>query len=183
MRTAQYLCSILLMLGVTSCAKPDEKAEGLVLDCLRENNSMALGMLPGFEKFLIDSGYIEKWDKSNLQSLLKDLEAGRIEIVQSDFIPDEKLWEMETTFVSRFASWTACFTETPEIPTDNHHSVGRVAHAVNDIIRTNNWGPPNDQALIEAISPKDIKKDIYRVSAFYLIWAQARYVAERNEEE
>lgn len=163
------------MFGLTSCAGPDEKAERIVLDCLKKDNALALDILPSFEKFLIDSGYIDNWDKENLKSLLTDLESRRITISQSDFIPDDKFWEMETTFVSRFALWTACFTETPEIPEDHNHSIGRVAHAVNEITRTNNWGPPNDQALIDAISPKDIEKDIYRVSAFYLVWSHIRY--------
>lgn len=178
MRCLTIIWTVLLTTGLYSCSTPDEKAEQIVLDCLNENNSIALDILPSFEKFLIDSGYIHKWDKDNLKTLLKDVHSGRIEISQSDFIPEDKYWEMETTFISQFALWTSCFRELTAQPADNNSSITRLTNAIDKIVIENNVGSPNDQAMIDAISDKDFDKTIYRVSVFYLTWFHIRYAGD-----
>ena len=51
------------------------------------------------------------------------------------------------------------------------------------MVMVNNVGPPDDQALVDAISTKDFDKDVYRVPVLLLLWYHMRAAYEMPDPE
>jgi hypothetical protein len=165
-----------------SCASPDERAEGIVLDCLKANNPKAFDLLPAFEKYLITNGHIAEWNNAEVKDLLEALQNGQAVINPADIVPNYGD-ELEFYSPSKFAALIACFRESTTLPDDTTYSVTRVANEFTKIVMVNNVGPPNDQALVDAISTKDFDKDVYRVPVLLLLWYHMRAAYEMPDPE
>lgn len=172
----------LITLIASSCSSPVTQAEEQVLTCLKENNAKAFSVLPKFENYLITNGYIDTWSKADLKSLIKELQNGQTKIDPTAIVADYND-ELEFYSLGKFASWTACFHESTALPNDTISSVTKVAKVLTKIVYENNVGPPNDQALIDAISSEDFGEDIYQVTMLYLTWYHIRAAADDSAPE
>ena len=164
----------LLIIGLYSCSNPTIVAEKKVLDCLHAENSLALKLIPKFESHLIQNGYIDKWDKANILSLISDIKTKQTTIDLEEIVPyygDE----IEIFGPSKFAMWTYCFTEiAKEMELNQENSLSAVSFHVTKMVSENNLGLPNDIAIINAIQDGDFEKDLYKIPILYLLWTHIR---------